>query len=173
MDEAKIYGIELEYRKNLGFINNGLKDFKFSTNVSFIHSETTIQDEELTAIRDNFITGFDAKRPFQDQSPFLFNASLTYNNLDNGLDCILSFNNFGNRLAEASLSGLDNYEKSRPQLDLSIRKRFAEKYSIKLGVNNILNTDFQKVIDYNDTEYVFESYERGVSFKVGFSYDIR
>ena len=173
VDEAKIYGIELEYRKNLGFINNGLKDFKFSTNVSFIHSETTIQDEELTAIRDNFITGFDAKRPFQDQSPFLFNASLTYNNLDNGLDCILSFNNFGNRLAEASLSGLDNYEKSRPQLDLSIRKRFAEKYSIKLGVNNILNTDFQKVIDYNDTEYVFESYERGVSFKVGFSYDIR
>jgi len=173
VDEAKIYGVELEYRKNLGFISNGLKDFKFSTNVSFIHSETEVQDVELVSIRENFISDFDAKRPFQDQSPFLFNASLTYNNLDNGLDGILSFNNFGDRLAEASLSGLDNFEKSRPQLDFSIRKRFAEKYSVKFGVDNILNSDFQKVINYNDTEYVFERYQRGVSFKVGFSYDIR
>jgi len=61
---------------------------------------------------------------------------LTYNNLDNGLDGILSFN-------------------------------------IKFGVDNILNTDFQKIIDYNDVEHVFESYQRGVSFKLGFSYDIR
>jgi len=128
---------------------------------------------ELVAIRENFISDFGAKRPFQDQSPFLFNASLTYNNLDNGLDGILSFNNFGDRLSEASLSGLDNFEKSRPQLDFSIRKRLAEKYSIKFGVDNILNTDFQKIIDYNDVEHVFESYQRGVSFKLGFSYDIR
>jgi len=40
VDEAKIYGVEFEYRKNLGFISNGLKDFKFATNVSLIHSET-------------------------------------------------------------------------------------------------------------------------------------
>ena len=173
VDGAKIYGVELEYRKNLGFIANGLKDFKFATNVSFIHSETTIPTDQLDVIRTNFISGFDSKRPFQDQSPFLFNASLVYNNLDNGLDGILSFNNFGNRLAEASLSGLDNYEKSRPQLDFSIRKRFAKKYSIKLSVQNLLNTDFQKVIDYNDTDYIFESYQRGMSFNLGFSYDIR
>ena len=173
VDAARIYGVELEYRKNLGFLSNALKDFKFSTNISFIHSETAIQPVELEAIRTNFISGFGAKRPFQDQSPFLFNTSLTYNNLDTGLDGILSFNNFGNRLAEASLSGLDTYEKSRPQLDFSIRKRFAEKYSVKVGVQNLLNTDFQKVIDYNDTEFTFESYQRGISFNFGVSYDIQ
>jgi len=173
VDEARIYGVELEYRKNLGFISNALRDFKFATNVSFIHSETQIPDDQLEVIRTNFISGFDSQRPFQDQSPFLFNASIVYNNLENGLDGILSFNNFGNRLAEASLSGLDNYEKSRPQLDFSIRKRFAEKYSIKFGMQNLLNTDFQKVIDYNGTENIFEAYERGVSFNLGFSYDIR
>lgn len=71
-------------------------------------------------------------------------------------------------MAEASLSGLDIYEKSRPQLDFSIRKRFAEKYSLKLGLQNILNTDFVRIANYFDTENVFEQYERGVSFNLGF-----
>ena len=173
VDQAKVYGVELEYRKNLGFISNALRDFKFATNLSFIHSETDIPTDQLEVIRTNFISGFDSSRPFQDQSPFLFNASLVYNNIDGGWDGALSYNNFGNRLAEASLSGLDIFEKSRPQLDFSIRKRFAEKYSVKLGVQNILNTDFVRIANYLDTENVFEQYERGVSFNLGFSYDIR
>lgn len=173
VDQARVYGVELEYRKNLGFISNALRDFKFATNLSFIHSETDIPTDQLEVIRTNFISGFDSNRPFQDQSPFLFNASLVYNNIDGGWDGAISYNNFGNRLAEASLSGLDIYEKSRPQLDFSIRKRFAEKYSVKLGVQNILNTDFVRIANYLDTENVFEQYERGVSFNLGFSYDIR
>ena len=101
VDNARVFGVEFEFRKNLGFITNALREFKFSTNLSIIHSEVAIPEDELAIIQP-LNPEFGDTRTFQGQSPFLLNTALTYSNLDNGIDAQLSFNLFGQRLSEVS-----------------------------------------------------------------------
>ncbi|HFX18075.1 MAG TPA: TonB-dependent receptor, partial [Flavobacteriales bacterium] len=46
LGNAQVYGLELEWRKNLQFISPSLKHFKFNTNLSVIQSKMMMYDEE-------------------------------------------------------------------------------------------------------------------------------
>ncbi len=173
VDQGRVYGVELEFRKSLAFLSKALRDFKLATNLSFINSEIEIPEEER-AIIQRLNPEFGDMRPFQGQSPYLLNVALTYTNLNNGLDAALSLNVFGDRLSEVSLNGTpDIYEQARPQLDFSIKKTFANRYSLKLGVQNILDTDYRKTMSYKNADYIFQQYQRGISYNFGFSYNIK
>ncbi|HYH14200.1 MAG TPA: TonB-dependent receptor, partial [Flavisolibacter sp.] len=63
-EKATAYGVEVELRKRLDFIN-ALKNFTFQTNAAFINSK--VESKE-----------FDVDRPLQGQSPYLLNIGLLY-----------------------------------------------------------------------------------------------
>ena len=78
LGEADVYGAEVEFRQNLGFLSAGLENLRFSINASVTESELTMSQGEFDSRVANARDGetIDRKRNLQGQSPFLINTSL-------------------------------------------------------------------------------------------------
>ena len=179
VDEARVYGIEFELRKKLDFIADFLKDVRFIFNTSIIESEVDIPgDPDDQNTEQGNIAEFNPEkgftRPFQGQSPYLINAALNYINPDNGIDAILSFNVFGERLTLNNAGAdPDFFEQPIPQLDFTFKKVFAERYGIKVSAQNILNSNYQELIRFGGNDFIIREYERGITFGLSISYNIK
>jgi len=177
VDEAIVYGVEFEFRKSLGALSPALKDFKFNTNVSFIHSESDVKvsDPEF----EQYLTS--DTRPFEGQAPFIVNVALVYSNLDNGIDASLSLNAIGDRL---SLVGEDVtpdiYTRGVNLLDFTFSKKFGD-LGLRFSAKNLLNATYTnsstwgpgQLNDPTQTDNLYGQYQRGVTFGLGVSYTIK
>ncbi len=172
VDEAMVYGIELEFRKQLNFISPALSDFSLSTNLSLIKSEQDMPADECETINEhNPEKG--CTRPFFGQSPLIINAGLNYNNDEKGLDATLAFNVFGERLiTQTQATSPDIYEQPRPLLDFNLSKQVTEKFDFKLSVQNILNTRTHHIMNYLDVDYTVLQYRDGITVSFGIAYSI-
>jgi TonB-dependent receptor len=170
VEEAVVYGVEFEFRKNLGFITPALDKFQFATNFAFIQSNVDMTEDECQSVLDNN-PDKGCSRPFYGQSPYLVNANMQYNDDENGWNATASFNIFGERLIVQGPATIpDIYEQPFPQLDLTINKRLTENFSLKLAALNILNADVNQTMEFRGTLYDVLRYQRGSSFSVGISY---
>ena len=133
---ANNYGVELDIRKNLGFI--GLKDFSWSFNGALIKSK--VQFEKGSKEED---------RPMQGQSPYLINTGIFYKNEPLKMDIALLYNRIGKRIigvgrSEGSTGDDSNsrvphsYEMPRNTIDLSLAKKFGKHLELKLNVRDLL-----------------------------------
>lgn len=133
---ANNYGVELDIRKNLGFI--GLKDFSWSFNGALIKSK--VQFEKGAKEED---------RPMQGQSPYLINTGIFYKNEPLKMDIALLYNRIGKRIigvgrSEGSTGDDSNsrvphsYEMPRNTIDFSLAKKFGEHLELKLNVRDLL-----------------------------------
>ncbi len=133
---ARNYGIELEFRKNLGFLSSILKDFSLNGNLALIKSQITIKQGGK---------GTEDTRPMWGQSPYTFNLNLFYQNYESGTIATLSYNTFGKRIAQVSQVGIyqtDNphiYELPTHHLDFSLTQKLLN-FQLKFGIRNILGT---------------------------------
>lgn len=172
---ATVYGAEFEMRKNLGFINHGIKaleNFTFYTNLALIRSNT------LLHVADTALSGV-AERQMQGQSDYVLNFGLTYINPENGLSGSLLFNQIGRRIEEyGNALYEDIYENPRPVLDAQISVPFAgTKGAVKLNMSDLLskNLIFYQDMD-GDGKYVVEkdntirSIDNGVKYSLSISY---
>lgn len=133
---ANNYGVELDIRKNLGFI--GLKDFSWSFNGALIKSK--VQFEKGSK---------EENRPMQGQSPYLINTGIFYKNESLKMDIALLYNRIGKRIigvgrSEGSTGGDSNsrvphsYEMPRNTIDISLAKKFGDHLELKLNVRDLL-----------------------------------
>lgn len=172
-DKAYVYGLEFEFRKNLGFLTSGLKNFDFSTNLSYIYSRVDLDSLEK-AVNQSFNPSFPDFRPFQGQSPYLINANLGYSNIPLQLDAMISYNLFGKRLSEVSQAGTpDIYERPAPTLDFLVRKGLGKQINLRVGVKNILNSSYLKTITYNDSDYTIQQFETGRTYSLTVAWTIQ
>lgn len=172
-EKALVYGVEFEYRKNLAFFDEALKNFDFSTNLSYIYSRVDLDSLEK-AVNQSINPEIEDYRPFQGQSPFIVNANLGYSNQAAKLDAMLSYNIFGKRLSEVSQAGTpDIYETPAPTLDFFVKKGFGEYLNVRLGVKNILNSDYIKSISYKDIDYIVQDYHTGQTYSLVLSWTIK
>lgn len=172
VDNATVYGLELEFRKKLDFISPALEKFKLSSNFSLINSEVDIAANEQEII-DQFIPEKGNTRPLQGQSPFLLNVALGYNDFETGWDAILAFNVFGARLAEISEGrNPDVFEQPRPQLDFSISKNITEHWSLKFTAQNLLNPATNTIMTFKGQDYDITNFRRGSTFGLKLAYTI-
>lgn len=168
VDNARVYGMEIEARKDLGFISPSLSNLKIGTNVSLIKSEVDINETELQIIRVNDPEA-SAKRELFGQSPYIVNAFLMYG--IEGFGANLSYNVLGPRLSVVSSGGTPNiYEQPRNVLDLTIIKKIGNRFSTKLAVQNLLNPAFKFTQEFKDVEYEYQSYKVGRTVSFGISY---
>jgi TonB-dependent receptor len=172
VNEAFAYGIELELRKNLGVLSPSLNRFSAGANLSFIESGVNISKEELERIREGNPNASDT-RPFQGQSPYLFNFSLNYANVDLGMAASLYYNVFGERLAAVSYGKTpDVYEKPYHLLNLNYSWDLLKSLTFNFGVKNILNSKQEKIHNFQGAEYTYSLYRTGRSFSIGLSYKL-
>ncbi|MGV8878394.1 MAG: TonB-dependent receptor domain-containing protein [Sphingobacteriaceae bacterium] len=169
---ATLYGLEIELRKSLKFIDERFNKFIFSTNASLMKSEVLVPKT----------VNVNGKRPMQGQSPYLINAGLQYNSATSNATAIsLLYNRIGRRIwAIGNSDDPDIYENPRNVLDFQIAQKFAgSRAEVKLNYSDILNNNaifYQKVKnatgDYNSKTDRLNIADRfGATVSLGLTYN--
>jgi TonB-dependent receptor len=172
--KANVYGLEVEFRKNLAFIGNFARNFYIGANVALIKSNYDIPADELAASKQIDPTYDLASRPFQGQAPYIVNTVLSYINPEKGWESSLSFNVSGRRLYTISLAATpDVYEEEFPLLNFNLTKRFADHYQVTFSARNLLNPENMKTMDFKGQTYTAESFKLGTTFGLSVGYYIR
>lgn len=170
--DATVLGLEFETRQNLAVLSELLEPFSLGFNFALIDSELEnpqeIQDLKLTNTGRSEPT-----RPLFDQSPFIVNADLTYDNVNSGTTVVVVYYFAAERLALITNS-YDVYEQGAPSLDVVISQQITPRLKVKFAAKNILNPEIINSYAVNgstDTEYVFSKFTRGVNLGLSLSYE--
>lgn len=170
---AYVYGVEMEIRKTLDFINGG-KFFKATTayaNVSITKSRITNPDDGARRL--------EATRPLVGQSPYVINAGLQHSELDNKLSINILYNRLGKRIFYAGGERFSSiYELSRNVVDAQIGyKVFKNKGEFKLSASDIFNEKYNFVYELDGKPFVqsgtgntFRGYRPGSTYSLSFNY---
>jgi TonB-dependent receptor len=185
-NSGRLFGVELEFRKGLGFISSRFDNFKFSTNFTYISSRVDLSDNELETRRrlDPSIKAF---RSFPSQSPYIVNFMLIYENQETGWDGNIYANVFGPRLtangAGAAPDIFEMYgkldgngqlqsETPVPDLNIKVRKTFMNGFSAALSVNNIMDYSIIQYQEDNGEYFINSALNPGRTVSLSFTYSI-
>ncbi len=170
VDQATVYGMEFEVRKNLGIISPLLSNLHAGANFSYAYSEIDIAEKEL-AVRQAVDPSASSTRELQGQSPYLLNVSMGYDNIDKNLSMALYLNVFGKRLSNVSLGGTpDVYERARAQFDFTASKGLLKNVKLKFAAKNLLNASYKESYAFKNKEFIYQEYKYGRSFSLGVSF---
>lgn len=173
---ANVYGIELDIRKNLGFI--GMPFLRLGFNGALIGSRVNFAGNSL-----------EHNRPMQGQSPYIVNASLFYKSKGKPFSAGILYNRIGKRIVgigrtDISSGGtIDNdipdmYEMPRNVIDIVASYTFARRFELKLSARDILGeaVEFCQFPKFTSADGHVESrkqitrkYNPGRSFQLIFS----
>ncbi len=161
-DNAKVYGLELDIRKNFSFLGGDFfRNLSIAANAAYIHSEATMVLVAPNIFGDEHPT---VKRQLQGQSPYIINAGLYYEKPSSGTKLSVIFNQVGERIYAVGIGQPAHFEENgarnpgqrgslielpRQQLDFSFSQRLMTGLQMKIGVQNILNTAIEMAEDSN------------------------
>ena len=136
---ANNYGIELEFRSNLGILSPGLSSVSLNSNLTLVQSEVTTPDMIRIYIPGE--GGIDLPvvpntRALQGQSPYVVNVALTYASASGNSRANVLFNRFGRRIdAVGGQATADVYEEARSQLDVALEQRLPSGAKVRLSAS--------------------------------------
>ena len=175
-EKATLYGIEVEVRKSLDFINEKFSKLYFVGNATFLESKVTL----ITESNNNQKQEVD--RPLFGQSPYLINGGFQY--LGKTWNVTALYNRIGPRLAlvgdPVGAGFYDIYEKPRNLIDLGISKKLWDnKGELKLTVSDLLNNQFafydnpttKAGYDFDGGDRINYAYRPGTTITIGFTYN--
>lgn len=174
---ARNYGVEVEIRKNLGFI--GLEQLSLSANGSWIDSK--VEFEAGSREKD---------RPMQGQSPYIVNLGLFFTSQSQKLTVGALYNRIGKRIIGVGRSvgttgGDDSaniphsYEMPRNAVDLSARYKLADHLEASLAIRDLLGekVNFEQQTDAlhpdgsaSKVNEVTKSYRPGTNISLGLNF---
>jgi hypothetical protein len=172
-EEAKVWGLELETRQSLGVLTEALRPFSIGLNAALIQSEVQIT-EDLQALKLGATGEAEDTRPLYDQSPYIINVDLTYNLEPTGTQITVAYYYAAERLALISNLNYDIYEQPAPSLDVVISQKLGKGFKAKFSARNLLNPEVLYTYGVDgptDTEYVYSSYRKGLTFNLSLSYE--
>ncbi|MFA7625457.1 MAG: TonB-dependent receptor [Candidatus Kapaibacterium sp.] len=158
------YGVEVEFRKSFGFISKILNNYALNVNFSYINSEITVKQGNVTDTRTMW-----------GQSPYSLNLGLFYLNPETQTSVNIAYNTYGRRIQQVALVGMYNfddphiYELPRDVIDISISQSlFDNTMDLKLIIRDLLN---QPLI-WEQGGRTFASNLRGTNFGLSLSYRV-
>ncbi|MBR9855104.1 MAG: TonB-dependent receptor [Algicola sp.] len=175
---ATVFGVELEGRKNLGFISDGLRNLSINLNVSIIDSKIDMARGENQEYESRQIFARDGEtikdnRDLQGQSPYLINAGLNYDNRETGLETGIFYNVQGKTLEVVGFGqNPDVFTQPFHSLNFNFSKTIGkEKRSkISLKANNILGDERVSLYEsFGASKQNFSFRDPGMSFSLGYS----
>ena len=138
-------------------------------NLSLIGSETELTDDEFSAKR-GLVRGAKRTRQLYDQSPYIINLDLNYDNPSAGTTVGLIYNIAGPRITIASLNTEDVFEQPAPGLDFVLSQKLGRNLTAKFTAKNLLNPTFKRTYGENSS-LIYSSYKKGMSFGASLSYE--
>ncbi|MDZ7789887.1 MAG: TonB-dependent receptor [Xanthomonadales bacterium] len=168
---AEIKGWEVEFYRKLGFVNSwswldraslgwlrniGLENFYVSANYADITTSIKIDPQTSNATNEN--------RPLQGASPWTVNAQIGYTSPGEALEFTALYNSFGERIIQAGTQGQqDIFEQPFDSLDFVARYRFRDHWTLKLELNNLLDSP----VEWTQGEKVTRRYKVGRDISLG------
>ena len=162
-EKAWLAGGEIELRLGFGTFNDKLDRFYFLGNVALMQSKTSLRAADAGSGR--------AERPLFNQSPYVTNLSLRFDDPDAGVMVGLVYNAFGKRIVEVGGSGgdfifPDVFEKPQHMLDLIATWKPTPHVKLGFKWKNIAFA--KKRYQQGDELVLLEN--RGTSFSIGAEY---
>lgn len=139
---ANNYGVELEFRSDLGFVLPGLASVSLNSNLTLVRSEVSTPDVirvHLPGEGGADLPVVPKTRALQGQSPYVANVGLTYASPSGASMASLLFNRFGRRIdAVGGQATPEIFEEARSQLDVVLEQRIRGGAKIKLSAGRLL-----------------------------------
>jgi outer membrane receptor protein involved in Fe transport len=176
-DNAKVYGLEFELRKNFGFIvdNELLKNLTVYGNLTLQKSSVvsifSVTNPDKTPDAPSTIElPSKQKRPMYGQSPYLINAGLQYTGKHFGFNFLYNKSGLKTYIVSAD-PGIIEYERPREQIDLQFSyKLLKNRCEIKFNAGNLLNTASSFYINQasyeRNPDYDFKTGDLSSSFRL-------
>lgn len=178
--ESRVYGVELEVKKRLGFISPALSALSFGTNVTVANSEVDLKSvivneaglTEFESRQNNARVGetIDETRPMGGQAPYLINAYLNYADEEGFMNANLSYNVQGESLFIIGVGAVpDIYSQPFHSLNFNVYRNFGigKKHRIGLRADNILKSERKDLYKgYKDAEAIYSIYKPGTTFSL-------
>ncbi|SHH18819.1 TonB-dependent receptor domain-containing protein [Ferrimonas marina] len=135
-EEGVVYGVELEFHQNFGFIDQGSDIW----NGLFIAGNLTLSDSEITIADAGDINLTNPTRRMMGHSEWVANLQLSYDSPDDVHSATLVYNVFGDRIAYAGTQGFDDaIEQPFHSLDFTYTVYPLEWMNVKFKAKNILD----------------------------------
>jgi len=176
---ATVQGLEVEVKKNFGFITPAMKAFSIVSNVTLVKSSVEMDKSEGGEYDSRFTNSRNGEeiqttRQMQGQAPYIINTFINYRGDNNGWEANLSYNVQGKSLAIVGI-GLnpDVYTSPFHNLSFKASKTLGEdnKLRVSAGVKNILGSEKNKVYSsYGAQDQIFESFIPQRTYSLGVSY---
>ncbi|MEY2904829.1 MAG: hypothetical protein RJA52_845 [Bacteroidota bacterium] len=177
--DGRLFGVELEFIKNLEFLSPSLTNFKISGNFSYIESKIEMTNREFNARKNYEKVGQTVTndREMAGQAPYLINFGLGYENQEKVFDAGIFYNVRGSTLAIVGV-GLyaDVYAQPFHSLNFNLNAGLGKDKRVVLnaGIVNILNDTLDEVYKgFEAQNEFFTSFNPGRTFKMGIKYSIR
>ncbi len=167
-------GIEFEIRERLDFIPTDIGYVNIHLNSTYIQS--TVNTDSTVTLFNGYVTQNSATteaRPMEGQSDFLFNGSISYNNLS-GFRVSLAYNTFSKRLISLGTAGLPNiYEYPFHSLNLTAGKTIGN-FTVDFKIKNLLDARhrFGQMDPGLHELKLTKAYRTGRTFSMGVSYSL-
>ncbi len=170
-DDATVFGIELEARKNILKSDEDAEDeysLDAGLNTSFLSSKVNLDQASVAQFTNT-------SSDLEGATPFLMNFDISYSKKykENELLSSLVFNYFSERVYSIGTRGFENIlEKGIPTLDWVSSLKLGKHYNIKLKAQNLLNPSFQLSREgaNGGNNVVLGNYKKGVNLSLGLSY---
>ena len=172
LENAKVYGLELELRKKLSKWIRGLRHLNLNFNGSYIISNLpySVDERDLRTLGLRNGETLEDGRELQGQSPFLINAGLSYDNIDKGLQAGIYYNVQGKTL-EVVGDGFypDVFTMPFHDLTLNIIKKLKNNAAITIKVQNILGETRESIYhSFRISNRHFRFRDPGRSISIGY-----
>ncbi|MGE0770652.1 MAG: TonB-dependent receptor [Cyclobacteriaceae bacterium] len=175
---GRLFGAEVEVKKNLDFISPALEKFNVSGNFTFVQSQIDMTNREFNARKNFERDGETIKntRQMAGQAPYIINGGLSYENGDKGLDAGFFYNVKGPTLIVVG-SGLypDVFAQPFHSLNFNLNKSFGkdQRAGLNFNVSNLLNDVREEMYQsFGAQNQVFTRFSPRTAISVGLKYSL-
>ncbi|NNK20377.1 MAG: TonB-dependent receptor [Flavobacteriaceae bacterium] len=155
-DQAKVYGLELEVRKNIINDSNENAILSFGANAAYTHTE---QDLKTVSTTEGFTFGTSfadrTREELEGASPVIVNADINYSPVIGKYkpSASLAFSYFADRIFAIGSGNLGNMvEKSVPTLNFVWRNSIGEHIEANFSAMNLLNPNISLIRENTGVE---------------------
>ncbi len=155
-EQAKVYGVEVELRKNIITDSNDNAVLSFGANAAYTYTE---QDLKTVSTSDGFTFGTSfsdrTSEELEGASPIIVNADINYSPEFGNYKpaASLAFSYFSDRIYAIGSGNLGNMvEKAVPTLNFVWRNAFGEHFEANLSAQNLLDPDISLIRENTGVE---------------------
>ena len=167
--DATLYGVELEGRKDFGFINERLRPLSLLANFTWADSQVTVPEQEVLGLTS---VSNPNERRLVGQAPYIVNAAIDYTVPDQ-FTARLTYYTADASISSVGVNGFpDIMFERRDQVDavllVPLKRWLGVPINMKLSAENVLNDPYV----FSQGPVVQQRYTNGVKFTLGFNYSV-